>query len=42
MIHFTVSGQSHDVQKIDPDGLDPVPVSGDPMPPLGGRWVGGK
>ena len=32
------SGQLHDLQQIDPNGLDPLLVS-DPTPPLGGWWV---
>lgn len=37
MIHFSISGQSHGLQQMDPDGLDPVPLSGD----VGGVWPRG-
>lgn len=33
-IHFTISGQSHDLQQMDPYGLHPGPVTGDPVSPL--------
>lgn len=33
-VHFTISGQSHDLQQMDPDGLHPGPVAGDPVSPL--------
>lgn len=45
MIHFTISGQSHDLQQMDPDGLDPLCFSGNPELSLCGwqrvGWGGG-
>lgn len=35
MFHFPVSDRSHALQQMDPNGLDPTLVSGDPTPPLG-------